>query len=139
MADPVDGDIPAVYDGDTLTLVQDLGHHVWLDPLNYRLYGINAPELRGETHAAGLLAREYLRQLVRDYAIKKPLPPWLRSGFLFIVVTHQYKRYWDYRPAEDTEKFGRYLIEVIGQDANGALVNLNQKMIEAGHAVPYFP
>jgi micrococcal nuclease len=139
MADPVNSDDPAAHDGDTVTLMLDLGHHVWLDPLSYRLYGINAPELRGDNAAAGMLSRNHLRQLIRDFSIKQPSPPWLEHGYLVVIVTHKAKRYWDFRPTEDTEKFGRYLIEIIGKDAAGNWVNLNQKMLEAGHAVPYLP
>jgi endonuclease YncB( thermonuclease family) len=129
---------PMVYDGDTLTMLIDLGHHCWLDPLNYRLYGINAPEM---PTPEGKLARDYLRGMVMQYALQTKKPPvWLAGGFAMVVVTHQAKRLVDFRPTEDLEKYGRYLVELFGIDqTTGKWINLNAKMVEAGHAVIYVP
>lgn len=132
---------PAAHDGDTVTMILDLGHHVWLDPLNYRLFGINAPELTTVPPSpTGKQARDYLIGLIKQYALptKQP-PPWANGGFGLIVVTHQAKRNVDYRPTEDLEKYGRYLVELFGQDATGVYVNLNSRMVADGQATSYFP
>ena len=39
--------VTAVYDGDTCTVDIDLGLHTWVRNEKIRLYGINAPEIRG--------------------------------------------------------------------------------------------
>ena len=94
-----------VYDGDTVTAKIDCGFH-----LNFtekvRLYGINAPELRGKERPEGLKARDYLRELILDKEVTiKTIKD--RKG-----------------------KYGRYLGEIfIGT------VNINKKLVKKGHAV----
>ena len=56
--------VTKVYDGDTITVDIDLGLKVWLRGETIRLFGINAPEVRGEERAKGLEARDYLRELI---------------------------------------------------------------------------
>jgi micrococcal nuclease len=74
-----------------------------------RLYGINAPELRTPE---GPAARQRLMELM-------PI------GSEIIVRTVKDK----------TEKFGRYLGVFIDHDGN----QINQKMVDEGHAVHYLP
>lgn len=57
--------ITSVYDGDTVTANIDLGFGIWMQSQKIRLYGINAPELKGATKEQGLLARDFLAELVR--------------------------------------------------------------------------
>ncbi len=101
--------IIGVYDGDTVNASIDLGletHRL----IKIRLYGINAPEMTGETKMAGLAARDILRARILDK----------------IVTMHTIK--------DRTEKYGRYLGEII--DVNG---NVNNWMVDSGHAVIYLP
>lgn len=56
--------VKSVYDGDTIKVDIDLGFDVWLKDQTIRLYGINAPEVKGESKTEGLIARDRLRDLV---------------------------------------------------------------------------
>ena len=49
-----------VYDGDTITVNIDLGFGIWLRKQKIRLYGINAPEVRGKEKQKGIEARDAL-------------------------------------------------------------------------------
>lgn len=103
--------ITRVIDGDTVEADVDLGFHTYRSE-RFRLYGINAPETKGDTREAGRLATQHLIDLLSSHA------PTNR-------VTIQTKR-------DKQEKYGRYLAVLI---ANG--VNINQRMVEDGHAVVY--
>jgi micrococcal nuclease len=56
--------VVSVYDGDTVTADIDLGMGVWLHGAKLRLYGINAPELRGPEKVAGKRSRDFLKRLL---------------------------------------------------------------------------
>lgn len=98
----------SVYDGDTVRLDIMLGLDVVLSNVSCRLLGINAPELRGSDKIAGIAARNRLRQLV--------------LGEEIIIQTHKDRR----------GKYGRYLATLWCMG-----INVNQKLIAEGHAVPY--
>jgi len=98
--------IVSVYDGDTVTADIDLGFKTWVKGEKLRLYGINAPELRGEEREEGLKSRDYLRGLI--------------LGKEVLIKTRKDKR----------GKYGRYLAEII---LDG--VNINDKLVEDGYAV----
>jgi micrococcal nuclease len=102
-------------DGDTIVADIDLGFSVTIRQ-TLRLYGINAPEIRGshltpEQKEKGWLATQHLCWLL-DH--KRPI----------IVRTIK----------DRTEKYGRYLAVLYGKDSEG-LVDLNQQMIRDGYAV----
>lgn len=59
-------EVVSVYDGDTVTTNLDLGMNVWIRKAKLRLYGINAPELRGEEKERGKVARDFLRGLLEN-------------------------------------------------------------------------
>lgn len=101
----------SVYDGDTCRVNIDLGFHTWVMNERVRLARINAPELRGETRAAGLAARDHLRSLILD----KPV----------IIETIKDKK----------GKYGRYLAEIWIENDSGDLCNVNDSMVVSGHAV----
>lgn len=102
-----------VIDGDTVVLSIDLGFKIAFQ-LNARLYGINAPEVHGATKAAGDAATAYLKTL-------------LATGPLLVE-------------SKSIDKYGgRYDVVISTQGLDGALVNVNNAMIVAGHAVPYTP
>lgn len=99
--------ITSVFDGDSCTAKLDLGMHVSME-IKIRLYGINAPEIRGADKLAGIQSRDHLRSMIlmRDVIIKT------------------YK--------DKTEKYGRWLADIFVDD-----VNINQKMVQDGHAIVY--
>lgn len=49
------------YDGDTWRLDIDLGFGIWMRNQSVRLYGIDTPELRGESRERGLEVRDRVR------------------------------------------------------------------------------
>lgn len=101
-------EITDVYDGDTVTADVDLGFNTWRRGERLRLWGIDAPELRGDSREAGLSARDALRARV--------------LGREVIICTIR----------DRTGKYGRYLTEI---HLDGE--NINDWMIRAGHATPY--
>ena len=54
-----------VYDGDTITVEIDLGFDIRMKR-KIRLYGINAPEMRGEEKILGTRTRNVLREWILD-------------------------------------------------------------------------
>lgn len=97
-----------VYDGDTITVDIDLGFDVNLKGLKVRLYGLNAPEIRGATRPQGIISRDALRSRILDKDV--------------IIKTIQ----------DQQEKYGRWLaiIELGGEEINNWLVKNN-------YAIPY--
>lgn len=108
--------VVSVYDGDTLRADIDLGLDVWMHNQSVRLYGLDAPEMKGTTKVAGLAARDYLTSLLAD----RP------------VVIESVK--------DDREKYGRLVgkVWVLGNGgwcpANTWCL-VNDQMIKSGHAV----
>jgi len=101
-------EITEVYDGDTVTANVDLGFNTWRRDEKLRLYGIDAPEVRGDERADGLVSRDALRTRV--------------LGREIIVCTIKDK----------TGKYGRYLAELYVDGEN-----VNDWMVSAGYAKPY--
>ncbi len=58
--------IVSVYDGDTVRADIDLGCSIWVRNEPLRLFGIDAPELRGDERNEGLRSRDWLRHRVLD-------------------------------------------------------------------------
>jgi micrococcal nuclease len=81
--------ITAVYDGDTCTADVDLGFKVVVCGEKIRLARINALEIRGASRKEGLVARDFLRELI--------------LGKEVLLKTIRDKR----------GKYGRYLGEII--------------------------
>ena len=97
-----------VYDGDTiLDLVLDLGFNVRVE-IKTRLYGINAPEVRGDEKEKGIETKNWLVEKMKEAQIK---------GNLFI------------QSHTEQGKFGRWLVTVWSGG-----VNLNKLMVEEGYA-----
>lgn len=98
--------VTRVIDGDTASVSLDLGFHITIDA-HVRLAGINAPELKsGEP---GAHAKAKLADLLLD-----------KTG---VTVTT--------KKSHEFEKYGRVLGTFI---VDG--INVNQKMIDEGFAVP---
>ena len=111
MSDPYirNAKVVRVVDGDTVVLNIDLGFSLKIEQV-VRLYGINTPEMVGESRNAGMLAKAYMYGMIppmSDVTVKTIKP---------------------------NDKYGRYLAEIY---QIGDPVSVNQKMITAGHAIPY--
>jgi len=99
--------VRSVYDADTIRVDIDLGCKVWLLDEPLRLFGINAPEVRGDERPQGIKARDWLRSR-------------LPEGTEITIKTHK----------DAKCKYGRWLATLF---LNG--VNLNTALVEYGHAV----
>jgi len=100
-----------VVDGDTVWLYVDLGFNVRI-ALDFRLYGINAPELEGVQKPAGLASKAEVERL-------------LGLGTLRIDVY-------------GIDKYGRWLAVIFVKQADGTELNINQTLVTEGYAKPYF-
>ena len=102
-----------VVDGDTLDVVCDTGFHGFRTE-RLRLLGVNTPELKGATRAAGLAAKAFVEQWTHgsDYVDEWPE----------IVQTAK------------SDAFGRFLAWV-WRISDGRC--LNSDLLESGNAVPF--
>jgi len=120
--------IRRVIDGDTVVGDLDLGLEFWQHNQSIRLLGINTPERKGETRAAGDAAKLHLLNLLANLAIKVDQSIGTTPAYEVIVQTKLDKQ----------EKFGRLLGTLYGRDPKlGTAVNLNERMLADGHAVPF--
>lgn len=101
--------VRSVYD--TCTMDIDLGLHCWVHDEKIRLARINTPELTGATRAAGLAARDFLRERI--------------DGREVWISTLKDKR----------GKYGRYLADIWLKDGTNEWININDALVTAGHAV----
>lgn len=101
--------ITAVYDADTVTAEIDLGFMSHLKKVKLRLYGINAPEVRGEERPEGLKARDWLREQI--------------LGKDVFIRTYKDK----------TGKYGRWLADIYPLDDHSK--SYNHMLVEMSHAV----
>jgi len=106
--------VERVVDGDTVDLDIDLGLDVHVHE-RCRLYGINAPEMKGESREAGMAAWKWL---VGRIVEERDMP-----AHKLAIRTIKDKK----------GKYGRYLA-VLYVDG---VFNVNEEMVEAGHAVEY--
>lgn len=98
-----------VVDGDTVDFMVDLGLNQFRQ-IRVRLYGINAPEVRGDERQAGLASKAFLEEFIRD-----------RDG-LYIKTFKDKKG-----------KYGRYLADIYVKAAN-TWHNVNTVMVSQGFA-----
>ncbi len=94
-----------VYDGDTITVILDLGFNVTKLEI-IRFAWINAPELRGEEHDQGIISRDFVREQIKN----------ARNITIKTFKDHK-------------GKYGRYIGEVY---VDG--VNLNKMLVSEGLA-----
>lgn len=100
--------VTEVYDGDTITVDIDLGFGIKLTDQKIRLFGINAPELKGKTKNEGIKSRDKLTQLILNKQVK--------------IETIKDKK----------EKYGRILGKIWIDETL-----INDVLITEGFAVPY--
>jgi micrococcal nuclease len=103
--------VVSVYDGDTVRADIDLGLSTWIKNEKLRLARINTPELRGAEREAGLAARDFLISKVLDKNI--------------ILETIRDRK----------GKYGRYLAELWIKNDSGEFINVNDLLVQEGHAV----
>ena len=104
-----------IVDGDTIDVDLDLGFEVVLKKQRIRLQGINTPESRTrdlEQKKYGLAAKERLRELLEEAES--------------IMVTTEIDK-------KARGKYGRILGTVFGD-----MTNVNNKLVDEGHAVTYY-
>lgn len=100
------GIVKSAYDADTIRVDIDLGFNIWQHNESIRLYGIDAPEVRGDERPEGLIARD-----------------WIRDKLIGQEIT--------LRTIKDKSgKYGR-LLGVIFLDG----VNINNELVQLGLAV----
>lgn len=95
-----------IVDGDTVDLMVDMGFNIW-KKIRTRLYGINAPETKGEERELGLVSKKFLSDLI-------PV------GDSIVVETL------------GQDKYGRWLA-ILYKDS----LNINDYMVQSGQAVVY--
>ena len=111
-------EVVRVVDGDTVVLNCDLGFRLNIQ-IKARLYGINAPEMRGPERPDGIDSKSLLEDLIEAHRIddqEDPHKPWL------IIETHKNK----------SDSFGRWIVRLIGKDD----VDLNKLLVVRGAAYP---
>lgn len=79
--------------------------------VDFRLKGINCPEMKGATKKAGQAAKDMLQILLHDVPLR--------------VISYK------------TDKYGRWLAEIFIKDKDGVEKSVNALMIEGGFAVPF--
>ena len=110
-----------VLDGDTVVLTVSPAFKVYHADLHFRLVGINTPELKDpdpKVRTAANKAKKFLSDSIlgKDIMVKT-------------VKTRS--------TGEKLDKYGRYLATIYITDAAGAQININQKMVELGLAIPF--
>ena len=103
----------SVYDGDTLRVNVDLGFGIENKGntgkgMTLRLFGINAPEMRGKEKEQGKISRDWLRKKI--------------LGEEIIIETIKDK----------TGKYGRYLANIYLKNSD---IKINDLMVKEGLAV----
>lgn len=99
--------VDSVYDGDTFTVTIDLGFDTFLKDQKIRMYGINAPEMRGVSKSEGTISRDALRSQI--------------LGKDIILTTIK----------DGKEKYGRWLgkVQVNDTDINNWMVTNNYAVV----------
>lgn len=134
----------AVHDGDTLHLDVDLGQAMRGKPRDFgfdtyveagrlrlhedfRLYGINAPEL-ANPDGSGKAALTYLTGLLQAGT----------GAFVGPLAIRTYKQPTSTENPEKQEKFGRWLATLwLPGETPGAVLSINDRMVSSGHAVSF--
>lgn len=109
------GFVRSNFDGDTCRLDLDMGRRQWTMNAPHRLFGIDAPEMRGATLGKGREAREAFAARCLGRAV------WVKSIY-------------DNKNRDKHDHYGRYL--ALLWDENGCI---NDWMVVQGFAVPFFP
>ena len=106
-----------VVDGDTLDVDIDLGFSMTLVDQRLRLLRVNTPERKGPTRAAGDKAKAFTER-------------WLQSHANIVIRSRKRDK-----QHSERDSFGRYLVEVFGDDEGGRQECLNDALLQSGNAV----
>ncbi len=101
--------VTAVYDADTITVDIDLGFNIWARGEKIRLFGIDAPEVRGPERPQGLKSRDWLRERILEREI--------------LLKSHKAGK----------GKYGRWLGDIFLPKET---ISLNRQMVDLGLAQP---
>lgn len=99
-----------VIDGDTFVADIDLGFGIWLRERHIRIFGVNTPEIEGKTKEAGLKAKAFLEE-------------WLKQNSFDLSIVVEQKQ----------DKYGRVLARVYGIQSK----NLAQNILDAKLGVKF--
>lgn len=111
-------EIVRVIDGDTVVFNIDLGFNTWIRNESVRFAFINAPESR----TRDLVEKE--KGLAAKAFVQEEINKCVEAKGNFTLKTYKY-----------SGKFGRYIAEVNCHYPNGTTVNLNDLLVETGHAI----
>ena len=124
-------EIVSVYDGDTVYANIDLGCGIWNKGADgrgegLRLFGIDAPELRGDEKEKGYAARDFLCELLTG----KPVDQLEKDGRRLVVNA-------DVRINTIKDEGGKYgrLLAKIYVERDGEWSSVADALVAAGHAV----
>lgn len=106
--------VTRVIDGDTVEVYGDNGRHSFFIE-RVRLLGVDAPEMKGATYAAGVAARDFVAQWVHRAQAEQVGEEWP-----FVLRTFK------------SDSFGRWLGYLNRMDGDGE--SLNDALLSAGHA-----
>ena len=112
-------EVVKIIDGDTIRINIDLGFWIGVREQTLRLLRVNTPEIKGPTREAGMRAKAFTRA-------------WFDSHTNIMIRSRK-------REPGHAEKdaFGRYLVEVFGDDEGGQQSCLNDALLQSGNAVPF--
>ena len=108
--------VVSVYDGDTMRVNIDMGFGILNKGetgkgVSLRLFGINAPEVRGESKETGKFVRDFVRNKV--------------LGKDIVIET-----------IRDTKgKYGRYLAKIYYKNSENEQVYLNEELVNNNFAI----
>ena len=105
-----------VYDADTITADVELGLHVKVFLEKFRLFGINAPEMRGAEKPEGTIARDWLRERI--------------LGKEILIETIKAPK-----GVDKKGKYGRYLVNLYAPLDGGEYLDLNKSLVAHDLAV----
>lgn len=108
-----------VTDGDTLKLEVDLGFGVHITE-TFRVWGVDAPELRGSTLEAGRAAKDFVQGWINTA---------LLSGKLRVKTDKMSTK-------AKADKYGRWIADLFYWD-DTRKVCLSEELIDSGHAEPF--
>lgn len=108
--------ITDVYDGDTITCDIELGFNLVFKDQKIRLYGINAPEVKGTEKPRGITSKANLIELLGINSLSS------KKIKLYTINTPK-------SGGAKKEKFGRWLGILMCDN-----VNINKKIVELGYA-----
>lgn len=103
-----------VYDGDSLRADIDLGFGLWMPNSRLRLARVDCPELKGKDRPAGLIAKDFTRDL-----LPVSFPFWIESI------------------SKRTDKHGRMIVEAWIHEGGSVWSNVSNALLEAKLAVKY--